>query len=141
MTHKSRKISALIEPFLGREVDARYLAYFDCFNRQLFFEAHDVLEELWLARGAGSSYAFHKGLIQLAGAFVHLQKGRLRPAAALFKLAAANLGNYPPEHDRLDLNAVRRMIVEWLRWLEEAEFAANPLATHAAPRLELRAGW
>ena len=66
--------------------------------------------------------------------------GRLGPAAALFRLAAANLGDYPPEHERLDLKAVRRMIVEWLRWLEEAEFAANPLATHAAPRLGLRAG-
>ena len=30
---------------------------------------------------------FYKGLIQLAGAFVHLQKDRLRPAASLFRLA------------------------------------------------------
>ena len=99
-----------------------------------------MLEHIWLKDKHGPNGAFYKGLIQLAGAFVHLQKGRLGPAAALFRLAAANLGDYPPEHERLDLNAVRRMIVEWLRWLEEAEFAANPLATHAAPRLELRAG-
>jgi predicted metal-dependent hydrolase len=86
MTHKSLGISKLIEPFRGRDLDAHYLAYFECFNRGLFFEAHDVLEELWLEQKGGSNYAFHKGLIQLAGAFVHLQKGRPRPASSLIWL-------------------------------------------------------
>ena len=46
---------------------------------------------------------FYKGLIQLAGAFVHLQKNRLRPSAALFKLAQANLVQFPAFHEQLDL--------------------------------------
>src|SRR6267142_814625 len=104
----------MIEGFRGREHDAHYLGYFECFNRQLFYEAHDVLEELWLGRRDGPNYAFYKGLIQLAGAFVHLQKNRLRPAAALFKLAQANLKQYPREHKHLNLKAVEELAQKWL---------------------------
>lgn len=138
MSRKSGKIAALIAELQGRDLDAHYLAYFECFSRQLFYEAHDVLEELWLLQRQGANGAFYKGLIQFAGAFVHLQKDRLRPAVALFKLAQANLGKYPPVHERLDLEAVLRMIELWLRKLEAANFAGNPLSAAAAPDLRLR---
>src|ERR1041385_3444222 len=68
MSKKSAAIAALIEGLRGRELDAHYLGYFECFNRQLYFEAHDVLEELWLTDRNGPNGAFYKGLIQLAGA-------------------------------------------------------------------------
>ena len=48
MSKKSAKIAALIESCRGRKLDAHYLGYFECFNRGLFYESHDVLEELWL---------------------------------------------------------------------------------------------
>ena len=48
MSKKSEKIAAMVEPFRGQSLDARYLCYFALFNRQLFYEAHDVLEDLWL---------------------------------------------------------------------------------------------
>src|SRR6267142_3870231 len=100
----------MIESFRGQELDAHYLGFFDCFNRQLFYEAHDVLEELWLADRHGLNGAFFKGLIQLAGAFVHLQKNRLRPAAALFKLSRKYLGPYTGLHESLDMAEIHRMI-------------------------------
>jgi len=140
VSHKSRRIAELIEPFRGRAQDARYLAYFECFNRQLFFEAHDVLEEMWLAQRGGCNDAFHKGLIQLAGAWVHLQKGRLRPAAAVFRLARANLSRYTPTHEGLDVEGVLRRIGNWLRGLEGSRFEVNPLGAEPAPRLELGGG-
>ena len=71
VNQKSAKISTRIESFRGYELAAHYLGYFECFNRQLFFEAHEVLEELWLAQRDGPKGAFYKGLIQLAGAFVY----------------------------------------------------------------------
>src|SRR4051812_36290791 len=103
MSSKTPKIAAMIGAFQGQAFDAHYLAYFDCFNRRLFYEAHDVLEEIWLPQKKGQNGAFYKGLIQLAGAFVHLQKERLPPAAALFKLARTNLRQYPPIHEGLDV--------------------------------------
>src|ERR1017187_6828437 len=128
----------MIESFRGQELDAHYLGYFDCFNRRLFYEAHDVLEDLWLPDRQGTNGNFSKGLIQLSGAFVHLQKHRLRPSAALFKLAQANLEKYPRRHERLDLTAVLALIADWLQRLEQGGFTVNPLTAHAGPRLELQ---
>jgi predicted metal-dependent hydrolase len=137
VSRKSEKIAAAIQQFQGQDLDAHYLGYFEFFNRQLFYEAHDVLEELWLPDRNGSNGAFYKGLIQLAGAFVHLQKGRLRPAAALFKLARANLDKYPPSHQQLNLGTVLDLIERWLQGLERGRFAANPLSSSTVPQLRL----
>ena len=137
MSKKSGKIAERIAAFEGQQLDAHYLGYFDCFNHQLFYEAHDVLEELWLADRRGSNGDFFKGLIQLAGAFVHLQKERLRPSAALFKLAQANLQKYPARHEQLEVVAVLVLIQQWLGWLEGGEFKTNPLREQMMPRLEL----
>src|SRR6266571_1147204 len=123
--------------FRGRGLDAHYLGYVDCFHRQLFYEAHDVLEELWLADRRGPDGDFYKGLIQLAGAFVHLQKARLGPAVALLNLSQGYLKKYPVVHHQLDLAAVFRVIAHWRERIEsgqaEAELRTRP------PRLELLA--
>src|ERR1051326_4559131 len=138
MSKKSAAIAGLIDGLRGRELDAHYLGYFACFNRQLYFEAHDVLEELWLTDRNGPNGAFYKGLIQLAGAFVHLKKNRLRPAAALFKLADANLKTYAPLHEQLDLARVLDLIRTRLAQLEAGRFEVNPLITEGPPELKLR---
>jgi predicted metal-dependent hydrolase len=96
------------------------------------------LEELWLADRHGLDGDFYKGLIQFAGAFVHLQKHaelrpRLRPSAALFKLARTNLLKYPAMHQRLDVRRVLGIVEEWLSRLESGGFVVNPLAVHAVP--------
>jgi predicted metal-dependent hydrolase len=137
VSHKSARIAAMIESFQGKELDAHYLGYFDCFNRQLFYEAHDVLEDLWLKDRHGADGNFYKGLIQLAGAFVHLQKDRLRPAAALFKLALANLEQYPGEHKQLNLKLVQALAQNWLSELDQGGFSRNPLTAGNVPKLVL----
>jgi predicted metal-dependent hydrolase len=103
------------------------------------YEAHDVLRNYGslIARANG---AFYKGLIQLAGAFVHLQKKRLRPAAALFGLARTNLEKYPASHERLDVAALILLIDNWSGELEACEYVVNPLRDDNAPRLELLPG-
>jgi predicted metal-dependent hydrolase len=140
VSRKSAKIAAMIEQFRGREFEAHYLAYFDCFNQQLFYEAHDVLEEMWLPQRKGPNGSFFKGLIQLAGAFVHLQKERLRPAAALFKLAQGNLRPYPAFHEGLSLPEIWSLIENWLAKLEQNDFQSNPLSLNTAPKLKFPAG-
>ncbi len=137
MSKKSPKIAALVQGHHGQDLDAHYLGYFDCFNRGLYYEAHDVLEKIWLPDRRGSNGAFYKGLIQLAGAFVHLQRNRLRPAAALFKLAQANLQKYPGVQDHLDVAATLKLIADWLRKLESSDFTANPLTTINVPAIHL----
>ena len=138
MSKKSAKIAALIELCRGRDLPAHYLGYFECFNRGMFYEAHDVLEELWLANRRAPNDAFYKGLIQFAGAFVHLQKHsakqpRLRPAAALFRLARTNLERFAPRHERLDVARLLWVSDEWVARLEAAQFAVNPFTGDNTP--------
>jgi predicted metal-dependent hydrolase len=123
VSHKTAKIASLIHSHQGGEFDAHYLGFFECFNRQLFFEAHEVLEELWLAQRGKPNDLFYKGLIQLAGAFVHVQKKRREPAIALLKLAQVNLSRYPAHHESLDIGEVQNLIRGWLVRLEtDAQF-------------------
>jgi predicted metal-dependent hydrolase len=138
VSYKSERIAVLVESLQGQGLDARYLGYFDCFNRQLFYEAHEVLEDLWLPDRRGPNANFYKALIQLAGAFVHLQKNRLKPSAALFRLAQANLEPYPPRHERLNLEAVQWLITGWLTQLEKGGFQVNPLTRNNRPQLALQ---
>jgi predicted metal-dependent hydrolase len=138
VSKKHERITELAAQFSGDGVDPRYAGYFVLFNRQEFYEAHDVLEDLWLADKHGPNGNFYKGLIQLAGAFVHLQKNRLRPAAALFKLARTNLEKYPRRHEQLDLAAVLALIADWLQRLEQNEFTVNPLTAATVPQLKLQ---
>lgn len=133
MTHKSAVVAARVARFAGGRLDARYLGYFDSFNHQRFHEAHDVLEDLWLLNRRGPDGDFFKGLIQLAGAFVLLQKSRLRAADALFRLAESKLRNYPPDHESADLTSVTALIASWRQALKQTAFAVNPLHSAAPP--------
>ena len=135
--NKHERIAELAKNFAADGVDPRYAGYFALFNQQKFYEAHDILEDLWIPDRKGVNGDFYKGLIQLAGAFVHLQKNRLRPSAALFKLARTNLEKYPAVHERLDLTVVLALIADWLARLEVQDFSVNPLMADNAPRLGL----
>src|SRR5438552_2246248 len=89
-------------------------------NEMRYYEAHDVLEQLWLNTDSHDA-DFFKGLIQAAGAFVHLQKRfehplhpkhsrRLPPAVRLFRLAEKNLANFVPVHHGLDVAAFCQLL-------------------------------
>ena len=148
---KSQRIAQSVGKRSGGELDPYYQGYFDCFNRGEYYEAHEVLEELWRKERHGPNDAFYKGLIQLAGAFVHLQKERLRPAGALLKLAGANLGPYAQDsggtplpqlklagtHEHLAMAPVLALIEHWLDQLERTDFQSNPLRSEPAPFLRL----
>ena len=143
MSSKTDKIASILAELglnEGREngVDGYYAGYFECFNRGLFYEAHEVLEEIWQGQRAGPNGPFYKGLIQLAGACVHLAKDRKGPAAALLRLARTNLGRYPAAHERLDVRGVLVLIDRWLGKLEAG--GVNPLLEEGRPEMELLTG-
>jgi predicted metal-dependent hydrolase len=133
VSKKGKRIAAMAEQFRAGNLDPHYSGYFELFNEQKFYEAHDVLEHIWLKDKLGPNGSFYKGLIQLAGAFVHLQKNRLKPAAALFKLAQTNFEKYPHQHEHLDLVTALKLIGAWVHELESANFERNPLTHRHAP--------
>lgn len=94
-----------------------YVAFFQRFNCGEYFEAHEVLEGLWLQDRRGASGNYFKGLIQIAGAFVHLKKGRPQPGQSLLKLARANLEKYPADYLGWSVAEGLVYIDGWLRRL------------------------
>src|SRR5437899_7507369 len=120
------EIRGELKPLGVGEIDPHYLGFFELFNKQLFYEAHEVLEVLWLPRRRDLDGPFYKGLIQLAGAFVHLQKSRPQPTLSLLRLAEANFRLYPPIHHSLDLGMVLDLIRNWRIKVESERPNANP---------------
>jgi predicted metal-dependent hydrolase len=122
-----------------------YLEYFRLFNAQEYYQAHDVLEHIWLGSD-GERYVFYKALIQFAGGFVHLQHHhrepghrihgkRLRPAARLFRRSAELLGGIPRSYEGLVIEEIVVMSVSSAEALEISDFAHNPWHPDRAPQL------
>ena len=149
MSGKSSRISVLWEGVDARGRDVRYAAYFHHFNRGDYYEAHDVLESLWLEQGReATSGAFYKGLIQLAGGFVHMRKHhehpahrvhgkRLGPAARLLKLAEKNIGPYGEEWEGLEIEPILDLAKKMIKKLETEEFNRNPWGPEKKPKIQL----
>jgi predicted metal-dependent hydrolase len=125
-----------------------YTAFFQLWNAQKYYEAHDVLEQLWLAETNAELARFYQALIQAAGAFVHLQKNfqqpshakhgrRLRPATRLFALALRNLEDLPDEYHALDLPVLRDLLVRYRDAIIAVDFQNNPWSPENAPKLNL----
>jgi predicted metal-dependent hydrolase len=137
-THKSPKIDALLDSFEDLpDFNRHYVGYFRCFNAQLYYEAHDVLEEVWLPIRGQEQAKFYQGLIQMAGGFVHLQKGRLGPASRLFALALANFEDYPPRHAGIDLDVIRAICRDHRKAILDSGEAVNPWSADKPPQLAL----
>jgi len=149
MSGKASRISELWEGINPRGRDVRYAAYFHHFNREDYYEAHDVLESLWLEGGREArSAAFYQGLIQLAGAFVHMRKHfehpghrvhqqRLAPAYRLLALVEKNLSGYGEEWEGIRLEVVFKLAKEMKGTLSSGEYQKNPWCPSQGPRLEL----
>ena len=138
MSHKTPKIEALIAGFA--EVpgfDRHYTGFFHCFNEQLYYEAHDVLEEIWLPIRGQEQARFYQGLIQMAGGFVHLQKQRLGPAARLFALALVNFESYTSCHAGIDLEGIRELCRNYRQAIIDSGETLNPWSKDQAPQLAL----
>ena len=103
------------------EHDPHLVGYLRCFNSQKFYEAHDVLEALWLKDRTGPDGDFFKGMIQFAGAFVHLQKSRNRPAKVLFLRCTTYLSKYPSKFYALDVAGIIKLAKYNASFLEECE--------------------
>ncbi|PZR74676.1 MAG: hypothetical protein DLM52_09040 [Chthoniobacterales bacterium] len=125
-----------------------YGTFFQLWDAQKYYEAHDVLEQLWLVEKEERLARFYQALIQAAGAFVHLQKNfeqprhpkhgrRLRPATRLFALALQNLEGLPDQFRDLNLVSLRRLLTETREKIIRSDFQKNPWAPATAPRLLL----
>lgn len=147
---KHERMAAFVESLQaaqGTEFHPCYAGYFECFNAGDYYEAHDVLEHLWLECRDGN-FHYYKGLIQIAGAFVHLKKQharpthptdgrRLYPAVRLFNLGISNIASYRPFHLGLDVEFVCAMCLDWRSQIETSDFQLNPWSPAQRPFIRL----
>lgn len=155
--NKGERISRFVEELEpGRSTDGLdgviahpcYRGFFRCWNEQRYYEAHDVLEHLWLETTSEDA-SYFKGLIQAAGAFVHLQKQfqhpthpkhgrRLAPAVRLFRLAEKNLEPFAPLRHGLDVAALLGLLQQKAEAILNSGGSRNPWSPETAPKLSLQ---
>jgi len=146
---KSARVVSLIENVrdeLPAGCPPAYAAYFHFFNSGAYYEAHDALEQIWLAR-RGPDRAFFKALIQLAGAFVHLRKqherpwhpkdsGRIAPALRLLKRCRAGIEPFRPDYLGVDGDAVVVLCLSWEKEIGGDKPSRNPWTPLRRPGLD-----
>ena len=117
----------------------QYLDYFQLFNERDFFEAHEVLEDLWIME-TSPARNYYKGLIMVAVAILHWQRGNTAGAYRLYRDGMIYLEPYPATYEGFDLGPFRDRLRDLFRPL-----AADPKGRPPAPPesdlpvLELRA--
>ena len=119
----------------------------DLFNRAHFFDAHEVLEDVWRAlprdRPSRRRLRLHiQGLIQVAVAFHHHSTGNHVGALSVLKRAMRNLARAESSFPDLDLDRLRADLEIWRQYLDESESTAGPARSirhhPALPKIVLR---
>ena len=100
------------------------------FNRGKFFDAHEVLEDVWRA-SPSEEKKFLQGLIQIAVGLHHHSTGNNLGARSLLARADKNLSAYGEGLGGLQLTPLRVSLASWIKALDNGH-AIPPL-----PRMEL----
>jgi len=113
------------------------------FNRAHFFDAHEVLEDVWrsVPRDSGSRRHLRlhlQGLVQLAVAFHHQSTGNHVGARSVLERAMRNLNGADSSFPDLDLDRLRAELEIWRRYLDDSEGAVErKLDTRDVRRLDV----
>jgi uncharacterized protein len=85
-----------------------YLEFFQHYHQEEYWEAHEVLEELWQQDRKNN---FYHGLIQIAAIMHQLKRGKVRGARKLSNTALMYLSPYKPSYEGVEVGEV----MEWLQ--------------------------
>ena len=114
-----------------------YREYFRLFNERDFFEAHEVLEDLWVVE-VPPLRNYYKGLIQAAVALCHWERGNQAAARRLWLLARGYLKPYPVVTEGFQLAAfLRDMEALFAPLIDSPGSPTPPPARSAMPVLQL----
>ena len=114
---------------LGRFDRRQYARGIQLFNEKQYFDAHEVLEDVWRAAPADNK-KFLQGLIQIAVALHHHSRGNTVGAISLLKRAGRNLSGYPDRFGGVQLKPFLECIANCAESLERG------LPLPAIPRLD-----
>ena len=104
------------------------------FNERRFFDAHEVLETPW--RGmAGAEREVYQGIIQVAMACLHAERGRWRSSGALFRRGLARLEAHAEEFGLLPLAEFIAGARAGHDWVEAKQRGEDPRGEPPIPAL------
>jgi uncharacterized protein len=106
-----------------------------CYRAGEFFAAHEHWECVWLG-SKEPERTFLQGLIQVAAAFYHLQRGNSRGTRSLLERARVRLERYPEYFWGIDVTSLCQEIGEWLQLLESGRATQDrsyPQLHHGGP--------
>ena len=118
------------EPTLDEAEREAFRRGVDEFNRGLFFECHDTLEDVWSGI-RGPARDFFQGLIQVAVAFHHVSNGNAAGALSMIDRALGRFRAYPARYFGFDLDAQRAELLAWRDRLKTPGWEDGPVP---APR-------
>jgi predicted metal-dependent hydrolase len=105
---------------------ARFLEGIALFNEHRFFEAHEVLEEVW--NGVeGDERAFLQGLIQLAVGFHHWTTDNLAGARGVLRRGLHNLERFDATHSGIALANLRSRVGQLVAELDRSRPSELPV--------------
>src|SRR4051812_48304319 len=106
--------------FENTGLDERLVQYVLLFNERYFYDAHEVLEDLWHDT-PGEERQFYQALIHLAAAFHHLVRGNHAGFEARLKTAAEYFATYPKVYCQFDVGELTNAIRYWREMLDNAQ--------------------
>ncbi|BCU82699.1 hypothetical protein JIR001_24820 [Polycladomyces abyssicola] len=105
-----------------------YLTFFSHYYAEEYWEAHEVLEELWQTQRHND---FYHGLIQVAAVMHQLKRGKIRGARKLARSAIGYLSTFAPEKDGVNVSRVLEWLQQCLSTLPEEPSVLDPQEVEA----------
>ena len=94
----------------------------ELFNSGKFFEAHEVLEDVWREL-RGPEKDFLQAVIQVAVGLHHYSTGNIVGARSLLVRSGRKLADYPSAYCGIALDDLRRSVEEWIAAIAEGAVA------------------
>ena len=109
-----------------KDVDCQELRRgIDLFNRGEFFEAHEVLEDVW--RAAPHDYKkFLQGIVQLAVAFHHHSTGNVVGMQSVMERGMKNIADHPKDCCGLQVSKLMKSFASWREAIDNGSELFSP---------------
>jgi predicted metal-dependent hydrolase len=107
-----------------------YLHGIALFNQGKFFDAHEVLEDVWRA-SSHEEKKIWQGLVQVAVALHHYSTGNRVGMRSVLVRAMKNLAGHPPKFHGIQIPRLLKSLERWLEAFDQGQ----PLPT--MPRIDV----
>ncbi|MGH9500336.1 MAG: DUF309 domain-containing protein [Terriglobales bacterium] len=97
-----------------------YLRGIALFNQGKFFDAHEVLEDVWRA-APHEEKKIWQGLVQVAVALHHYSTGNRLGMRSVLVRAMQNLAGHPPQFYGIQVSPLLKSLARWLEAFDNGQ--------------------